>query len=138
MKTPRALRTLTVRSLMVLGAVTLAAAVAGATAAITINARFLPGTESLMVQGTAPAGSQVLLTLTAAFDADVPVAVIDRLYVIADRDNNFSAVLPYAPASEHNAVLSVQASMDGTSPAIACCFPVRGPHTSSSPHPTWR
>jgi len=101
--------------------------------ALSVSARFLKGTESLLVQGTAPAGSSVLLQLTATFDRNVPVVVIDRLNIVAARDNSFTAVLPYTSASEHIAVLSVQASTDGFSPAIACCFHVAGPQTSQSP-----
>ncbi|HUZ48976.1 MAG TPA: hypothetical protein VMW12_04425, partial [Candidatus Dormibacteraeota bacterium] len=54
--------------------------------AFSVSARFLKGTESLLVQGTAPAGSPVLLQLTATFDRNVPVVVIDRLNIVAARD----------------------------------------------------
>ncbi len=136
------MKTLTVRSLLLVAAAAMMA-VSPATpshfgqggGSLTVSARFLPGTESLLVQGTAPAGSPVLLSLSATFDQDVPAVVVDRVDIVAGRDNSFTAVLPYTPASEHIAVLSIQASMDGVSPAIACCFPVRGPRTSSSiPH----
>ena len=135
------MKTLTVRSLLLLAAVVCTAAAPASPShfgqgggSLTISARFLPGTESLLVHGTAPAGSPVFLTLSATFDQDVPAVVVDRVDIVADRDNSFTAVIPYAPASEHIAVLSIQASMDGVSPAVACCFPVRGPGTSSIPH----
>jgi len=102
---------------------------------LTINARLLRGTESLLVQGTAPAGASVLLSLSATFDRDVPAVVIDRLLVVADADNTFTAVIPYTSASERFVVLAVQASLHGLSPVVACCFSVRGPSTSSSPSP---
>lgn len=136
------MKILIVRSLLLLSAVAMMAASPASPTrfgrgggTLTVSARFLPGTESLLVQGTAPAGSPVSLLLSATFDQDVPAVVVNRLNIVADRDNSFTAVLPYTPASEHIAVLSIQASMDGVSPAIACCFPVRGPRTSSSiPH----
>ena len=136
------MKILPVRSLLLVSAIALMAAVPATPSrfgqgrgTLTVSARFLPGTESLLVQGTAPAGSPVLLSLSATFDQDVPAVVVERVDIVAGRDNSFTAVLPYTPASEHIAVLSIQASMDGVSPAIACCFPVRGPRTSSSiPH----
>jgi hypothetical protein len=133
MKTP------IVRSTLLLTAIALMAAVPASPSrsgkgggTLTISARPLRGTESLLVQGTAPAGAPVFLRLTATFDRDVPAVVVDRMRVVADADNGFTAVLPYTPASEHIAILSVQASMAGLSPAIACCFAARGPRTSSS------
>ena len=137
------MKILIVRSLLLLSAVAMIAAASPASpthfgqggGSLTVSARFLPGTESLLVHGTAPAGSPVFISLSATFDQDVPAVVVNRVDIVADRDNSFTAVLPYTPASEHIAVLSIQASMDGVLPAIACCFPVRGPRTSSSiPH----
>lgn len=133
------MKTLIVRSTLLLAVVALMAAVPASPSrsgkgggTLTITARALRGTESLLVQGTAPAGTPVFLRLTATFDRDVPAVVVDRERVVADAGNGFTAVLPYAPASEHIGILSVQASIDGFSPAIACCFAARGPRTSSS------
>lgn len=105
--------------------------VAASSDALTVGAHFLPGTDSLLVRGTAPAGSPVLLSVSATFDRDVPAVIVDRVYVVAAEDGRFSAILPYAPASEHLAVLSVQALTTGIAPATACCFPVGGPRTLS-------
>lgn len=97
---------------------------------ITVSAAFLPGTESLLVTGTAPSGTVVVLSLSATFDPNVPTAVVDRMDVVAARDGRFRAVLPYTSASETIAVLSVLAtSMNGAASATACCFSIPGPQT---------
>lgn len=100
---------------------------------LTVRAAFLRGTESVLVQGTAPAGTVVLLGVSATFNRDLPSVVVDRADALAGTDGRFRAVLPYTPASEAFTVLSVQASADGMTPVTACCFPVKGPQTSSKP-----
>jgi hypothetical protein len=127
------MKTLTARSLMLIAALATMTATPAPIRAdvqpLTVSASFLPGTESLLVRGRADAGSLVVLELSGTLDRDLPAVIIDRMQIVASSTNSFVAVLPYAPAFEHFATLSVSAMADGETPAIACCFHVQGPMT---------
>lgn len=94
--------------------------VAQAPAALTLEARQLPGTEAIYVAGNAPANSQVTITLLATVSTDIPTILVSRHNVGTDGTGRFGAVIPIASAFERGTVLHIVAtSASGIAPAQA-------------------
>jgi hypothetical protein len=102
----------------------LAAAAAGTTTAfdrpahgaITLEARQLQGSESIEVEGTAPPGAPVTITLETQVSSDVPTILVSRHDVVTDVNGRFGAVIPTASAYERGMNLSVLAT---STPGVA-------------------
>lgn len=91
-------------------------ALASAQGSITLEARQLQGSEAIDVEGTAPAGSPVTITLLALVSPDVPTIVVSRHDVAADSAGRFGAVIPIASAYERGTILRVIAT---SAPGVA-------------------
>lgn len=88
--------------------------------AITLTAHNLPGSEAVDVQGTAPAGAPVTITLLALVSSDVPTILVSRHDVVSDVNGRFGAVIPIASAYERGTVLRILAtSITGVASAQA-------------------
>lgn len=77
---------------------------------ITLEARQLQGAEAIDVQGTAPAGLPVTITLLALVSPDLPTIVVSRHDVAADSGGRFGAVIPIASAYERGTILRIVAT----------------------------
>lgn len=84
--------------------------------AITMEARQLQGAEAITVQGSAPAGVPVTITLLAIVSRDVPTIVVSRHDVVTDVNGRFGAVIPIASAYERGTLLQVVAT---SAPGVA-------------------
>lgn len=89
---------------------------ASARGAITMEARQLQGAEAIDVEGGAPAGLPVTITLLAVVSSDVPTIVVSRHDVVTDVNGRFGAIIPIASAYERGTVLRVVAT---SSPGVA-------------------
>lgn len=89
---------------------------ADAHGSITMEARQLQGAEALTVQGTAPAGAPVTITLLAVVSSDIPTIVVSRNDVVTDANGRFAAIIPVASAYERGTLLRVVAT---SSPGVA-------------------
>jgi hypothetical protein len=83
---------------------------------ITLEARQLQGAEAITVNGSAPSGAPVTITLLAVVSSDVPTAVVSRNDVVTDANGRFQAIIPIASAYERGTLLRVVAT---SSPGIA-------------------
>lgn len=80
----------------------------------------LPGSESVTVNGQAPPGAPVTLTLLATISSDIPTILVSRHDVQPDVNGRFSATLPIASDYYHASMLRVLAtSTPGVTPATA-------------------
>jgi hypothetical protein len=99
-----------------------AASPAEATAqgSITMEARQLQGAEAISVNGSAPAGVPVTITLLAVVSSDIPTIVVSRNDVVTDANGRFNAIIPIASAYERGTLLRVVAtSTSGISSATS-------------------
>jgi len=88
--------------------------------AITLEARQLQGSEAIDVEGTAPSGAPVTITLLAMLSTDLPTILVSRHDVVTDVNGRFRAVIPAASAYERGTLLRVVAtSLPGVRPASA-------------------
>jgi hypothetical protein len=78
--------------------------------AITLEARQLQGSEAIDVEGKAPSGAPVTITLLAVISQDVPTILVSRHDIVSDVDGRFGAVIPIAAAYEHGTILRVLAT----------------------------
>lgn len=95
---------------------------AGATAqgSITMEARQLQGAEAISVNGSAPSGVPVTITLLAVVSSDIPTIVVSRNDVVTDANGRFNAIIPIASAYERGTLLRVVAtSASGISSATS-------------------
>jgi hypothetical protein len=98
----------------------LSAADDAARGSITLEARQLQGAEAIDVEGSAPAGAPVTITLLAVVSSDVPTIVVSRHDVVTDVNGRFGAVVPIASAYERGTLLRVLAtSSSGVASASA-------------------
>lgn len=95
---------------------TLSTTDASARGAITMEARQLQGAEAINVEGSAPAGAPVTITLLAVVSSDLPTVVVSRHDVVTDANGRFGAIIPIASAYERGTVLRVVAT---SSPGVA-------------------
>jgi len=87
---------------------------------ITLEARQLQGAEAIDVEGSAPAGVPVTITLLAVVSSDLPTIVVSRHDVVTDVNGRFGAVVPIASAYERGTLLRVLAtSSSGVASASA-------------------
>jgi hypothetical protein len=87
---------------------------------ITLEARQLQGSEAIDVEGSAPAGAPVTITLLATVSSDLPTIVVSRHDVVPDVNGRFGAVIPIASAYERGTLLKVLAtSSSGVASASA-------------------
>jgi hypothetical protein len=84
--------------------------VAAVQGSITLEARQLQGAEAIDVEGTAPAGAPVTITLLAVVSPDVPTIVVSRHDIAADSSGRFGAVIPIASAYERGMILRIIAT----------------------------
>ncbi len=90
------------------------------TGSISIEMQPLPGSEAVTVNGQAPPGAPVTLTLLATISSDIPTVLVSRHDVQPDVNGRFSATLPIAPDYFHGSLLRVLAtSTFGVTPATA-------------------
>lgn len=90
------------------------------TGSISIEAQPLAGTEAVTVNGQAPAGAPVTLTLMATISSDLPTILVSRHDVQPDVNGRFSATVPIASDYFHGSLLRVLAtSTSGVTPATA-------------------
>jgi len=88
--------------------------------AITLEARQLQGSEAIDVEGTAPSGAPVTITLLALVSYDVPTILVSRHDIVTDVNGRFGAVIPIASAYERGTTLRVLAtSLSGVASAQA-------------------
>jgi hypothetical protein len=88
--------------------------------AITLEARHLQGSEAIDVEGTAPAGAPVTITLLAMVSPDVPTILVSRHDIVPDVNGRFGAVIPIASAFERGTILKILAtSVSGVAQAQA-------------------
>ena len=78
--------------------------------ALTLEARQLQGAEAITVAGTAPANTQVTITLLATVSPDIPTILVSRHDVAADATGRFGAVIPIASAYERGVELTLIAT----------------------------
>ena len=78
--------------------------------AISLEARHLQGSEAIEVEGNAPAGSPVTITLLATVSPDVPTILVSRHDIITDVNGRFGAVIPIASAFERGTSLKILAT----------------------------
>ena len=83
---------------------------------VTLEARQLQGAEAIDVQGTAPAGAPVTITLMALISPDLPTVLVSRHDIVSDVNGRFGAVIPIASAYERGIVLTVIAT---SAPGVA-------------------
>jgi hypothetical protein len=98
------------------GAETLSTADDAAHGSITMEARQLQGAEAIDVEGSAPSGAPVTITLLAVLSQDVPTVVVSRHDVVSDVNGRFGAIIPIASAYERGTLLRVVAT---SSPGVA-------------------
>jgi Copper amine oxidase N-terminal domain len=89
---------------------TLATTDTSARGAITMEARQLQGAEAITVNGSAPAGAPVTITLLAVVSSDIPTIVVSRNDVVTDESGRFTAIIPIASAYERGTLLRVVAT----------------------------
>lgn len=88
--------------------------------AISIEMQPLPGSEAVTVNGQAPPGAPVTLTLLATISSDIPTVLVSRHDVQPDVSGRFTATLPIASDYYHGSLLRVLAtSTFGVTPATA-------------------
>ncbi len=87
---------------------------------LTLEARQLLGAEAIDIEGTAPAGAPVSISLFALLSPDLPTVLVSRHDIVPDVNGRFKAVIPIASAYERGTVLRVIAtSSPGLAPAQA-------------------
>jgi hypothetical protein len=86
---------------------------------ITVDVRPARGAEALSINGRAPAGSPVTITLLATISPDLPTVVVSRHDVQPDANGQFQAVISNAPDYLRGSLLQVVATSAGASPASA-------------------
>lgn len=87
---------------------------------ISIEMQPLPGSEDVTVNGQAPPGAPVTLTLLATISSDLPTILVSRHDVQPDVNGRFTATLPIASDYYHGSILRVLAtSTFGVTPATA-------------------
>lgn len=84
---------------------------------ITIDARQLAGSEALSINGRAPSGTPVTLTLLATISPDLPTVVVSRHDVQPDASGQFAAVISISPDYLRGSILRVVATSAGATPA---------------------
>lgn len=90
------------------------------TGSIAIEMQPLPGSEAVTVNGQAPPGAPVTLTLLATISSDLPTIPVSRHDVQPDVNGRFSVTLPIASDYYHASLLRVVAtSTFGVTPATA-------------------
>lgn len=94
----------------------LSPAQAAAPGSITMEARQLQGAEAIDVNGSAPAGAPVTITLLAVVSSDIPTIVVSRNDVVTDANGRFNAIIPIASAYERGTLLRVVAT---STPGVA-------------------
>lgn len=88
--------------------------------AIVMEARQLPGSESLTVNGQAPRNAPITITLLASLAPELPSVLLSRHDVQSDLYGRFTAVVPVAPDYLAGSVITVVAtSAAGVTPASA-------------------
>lgn len=93
---------------------------ATAQGSITMEARQLQGSEAISVNGSAPSGAPVTITLLAVVSSDIPTIVVSRNDVVTDANGRFNAIIPIASAYERGTLLRVVAtSASGISSATS-------------------
>ncbi|TAM76110.1 hypothetical protein EPN44_06675 [bacterium] len=87
---------------------------------LAIEAQPLAGREAIVVNGQAPQGAPVTITLFGTLSSDLPTVVLSRHDVQADVNGRFQAVIPIASDYVRGSILHVVAtSAPGVSPASA-------------------
>lgn len=99
------------------GGVRSLAAPVSASGPITIDARQLAGSEALSINGRAPSGTPVTLTLLATISPDLPTVVVSRHDVQPDASGQFAAVISISPDYLRGSILRVVATSAGATPA---------------------
>jgi len=99
------------------GARSFAAPVTAATGPISVDARQLAGSEALSINGRAPSGTPVTLTLLATISPDLPTVVVSRHDVQPDANGQFAAVISISPDYLRGSILRVVATSAGAAPA---------------------
>ncbi|HKU68974.1 MAG TPA: hypothetical protein VJP85_14470, partial [Candidatus Baltobacteraceae bacterium] len=84
-----------------------AEAPATASGPITVDARQLQGSEAVSVNGRAPSGAPVTLTLLATISPDLPTVVVSRHDVQPDANGQFAAVISIASDYLRGSILRV-------------------------------
>ncbi len=88
--------------------------------AIQIEARHLPGSEAIAVNGQAPPGAPVTITLLATLSPDIPTVLVSRSDVQTDVNGRFGAIISTAPDYLRGSTIEVLAtSAPGVAPASA-------------------
>ena len=97
-----------------------ASQVSNITGAIRVEVHALPGSEALVVTGSAPASAPVTLTLFATYSTDLPTVVVSRNDAHPDANGRFTTIVPIAPAYFRGCLLDVLAtSFPGVTAATA-------------------
>lgn len=87
---------------------------------LTITARQIPGSETLALNGTAPAKLPVTITLTAELSKELPIVVISRTTVMSASDGSYSAVASINQNSRRGTTIAATAtSVTGATSAVA-------------------
>lgn len=87
---------------------------------IQLEARPLPGSESLVVEGQVPPNAPLTITLLASLSPEIPVVVLSRHDVQPDVDGRFGVVIPVASDYLRGSTIRVLAtSAPGIAPASA-------------------
>lgn len=90
------------------------------TGALAVEMQPLAGDEAVTINGQAPAGAPVTLTLLATISSDLPTVVVSRHDVQPDVNGRFSATVPIASDYTRGSILRVLAtSAPGVTPATA-------------------
>ncbi len=88
--------------------------------AIQLEARHLPGSEAIAVNGQAPPGAPVTITLLATLSPDIPAVLVSRSDLQSDVNGRFTAIVSTAPDYLRGSTIEVLAtSAPGIAPASA-------------------
>ena len=88
--------------------------------ALSVDIHPLSGDEAVTINGQAPAGAPVTLTLLATISSDLPTIVVSRHDVQPDVNGRFSVAVPIASDYTRGSILRVLAtSAPGVTPATA-------------------
>ena len=114
------------------GAETAGDSTAEAHGSISLEARQLQGAEAISIDGNAPSGSQVTVTLLATVSPEVPTIVVSRHDVVTDATGRFGAVIPIASAYERGTLLTIVATSSSGAASASAHLVTDAPNAGAS------
>ncbi|MDQ6931991.1 MAG: stalk domain-containing protein [Candidatus Eremiobacteraeota bacterium] len=100
--------------------------------AVTLDARPLAGSESLVLNGSAPPFLPVTITLLATISRDLPTVIVSRHYIQADAKGRFEATVPIASDYMRGSILKILASSVGAASSATAQVIIGAPNEGVS------